>query len=99
VFAHDHPHEPIFDPDNLDDFDWDFVNTWWHALLAVLSMIPAYFIFFAASPIMFPLIGLGLGYLAGRWTFRHLRRQGLWIVQLVVGVLLGALRALMRLAR
>jgi len=93
-----HPHA-LFDPDDIpDEFDWDFVNQWYHAVFAILSMGPAYLLLFIVSPIMFPLIILGLCYWTGWGTYRIVRRLGLATLHML-GAVLHALRDLMRLAQ
>jgi hypothetical protein len=81
AMADGHHHHALFDPDDLDDFDFDFVNQWWHAVLAILGMGPAYLLLFVMSPIILGLITLGLGYWTGRGTYLIVRRLGLTLLQ------------------
>jgi hypothetical protein len=96
--AHDHHPYPLFDPDDLDDFDFMFVNQWWHAVLAILSMGPAYLLLFAIGPIILGLGIIGLGYWTGRETYRILRWLSLAMLQ-ALGIILHALRDVLRLVQ
>jgi hypothetical protein len=94
----DHHHHALFDPDDLDDFDFDFVNQWWHAVIAILSMGPAYLLFFVMSPLILGLFAVGLGYWTGWGTYRAARRLGLVTLQ-ALRLVLEALRGLIRLVQ
>jgi hypothetical protein len=92
-----HPHA-LFDPDDLDDFDWDFTNQWYHAVLALLSMGPAYLLCFIMSPLLLGLTILGILYWTGRGTYWVLRRiKGAFLIAL--GIILRTLRASVHLVQ
>jgi hypothetical protein len=72
-----------------------YVERWWHFVLAILSMGPAYLLLFFMSPLILGLFAVGFGYWTGWGTYRAVR--WLWRVMLqALRIALQALRGLIR---